>query len=144
MADVLTYDSAYLAKERKRVKDDVSYARYKVGSTWYQTDIQSAEILSDGRVEVTFTIDHTVSGNITVTGIELYDRNGTRIANTRLSSAGGRRNHPRRLSKPAFDCHDSVFLSSFTVPAPSGAAQSSGPSLRRGNVAFRPLPWCRG
>ena len=56
MADVLTYDSAYLAKERKRVKDDVSYARYKVGSTWYQADIQSAEILSDGRVEVTFTI----------------------------------------------------------------------------------------
>lgn len=85
MADVLTYDSTYLAKERKRVKDDVSYARYKVGSTWYQADIQSAEILSDGRVEVTFTIDHTVSGNITVTGIELYDRNGTRIASRTVS-----------------------------------------------------------
>ena len=85
MAEVLTFDSAYIAKERKRIKDDVSYARYKVGSTWYQADIQSAEILPDGRVEVTFTIDHTVSGNITVTGIELYDRNGTRMAGRTVS-----------------------------------------------------------
>ena len=85
MADTLVYDSAYLTKERTRVKNDVAYAKYKVGSTWYQADIQSAEILSDGRVEIRFTIDHTVSGNITVTGIELYDHNGTRIASKTVS-----------------------------------------------------------
>ena len=85
MADVLTYDSAYLNKNRTRIKDDVAYARYKVGSTWYQAKIESATVLDDGRVEVTFEIDHTVSGNITVTGIELYDHNGVRIGSRTVS-----------------------------------------------------------
>ena len=80
MADVLTYDSAYLAKKREAVRDDVSYARYKVGNAWYTAAIQSSTILADGRIEITFLIDHTVSGNITVTGIELYDHNDTRMA----------------------------------------------------------------
>lgn len=85
MADVLTYDSAYLAKNRTRIKDDVAYARYKVGSTWHQAKIENATVLPDGRVEVTFEIDHTVSGNITVTAIELYDHNGTRIGSRTVS-----------------------------------------------------------
>ena len=51
----------------------------------YQAAIQSATILNDGRVEVTFIIDHTVAGNITVTGIELYDHNGVRIASKTVS-----------------------------------------------------------
>lgn len=85
MADVLTYDSAYLAKNRTRIKNDVSYARYKVGSTWHVANIQNAAVLPDGRVEVTFLIDHTISGNITVTGIELYDNNGVRIGSRTVS-----------------------------------------------------------
>ena len=86
MADnVLTYDSAYLAEKRKDMKNDVAYARYKVGSSWYRAEIESATILTDGRIEVTFVIDHTVSGNITVTGIELYDHNGVRIASKSVS-----------------------------------------------------------
>ena len=85
MADVLTYDSAYLTKNRNRIKEDVAYARYRVGSTWYQAQIESATVLPDGRVEVTFEIDHTVTGNITVTGIELYDHNGTRIGSRAVS-----------------------------------------------------------
>ena len=85
MAEVLTYDSEYLAKNRTRIRDDIAYARYKVGSSWYQAQIESATILPDGRVEVKFEIDHTVSGNITVTAIELYDRNGMRIASRAVS-----------------------------------------------------------
>ena len=85
MADVLTYDSAYLNKNRNRMKEDIAYARYKVGSTWYQAQIESAAVLSDGRVEVKFEIDHTVTGNITVTGIELYDHNDTRIGSRTVS-----------------------------------------------------------
>lgn len=83
--DVFTLDSAYLTAKRNEIKNDVSYARYKVGSTWYQAAIQNAQVLNDGRVEVTFLIDHTVSGNITVTGVELYDHNGVRIGSKNVS-----------------------------------------------------------
>jgi hypothetical protein len=79
MADVLTLDAAYLSSKREKIKNDISYARYKVGSNWYNSKIEDAKVLTDGRVEVTFIIDHTVSGNITVTNIELYDHNGVRI-----------------------------------------------------------------
>jgi len=56
--------------------ENISYAKFKIGSTYYQTPIQSAEILADGRVAITFLIDHTVSGNITVTEVQLYDYSG--------------------------------------------------------------------
>ena len=85
MADVFTLDSAYLAAKRTEIKNDISYARYKVGSTWYQAAIQNAEVLNRGVVEVTFLIDHTVVGNITVTGVELYDHNGQRIGGKTVS-----------------------------------------------------------
>lgn len=79
MAEVFTLDSAYLASKRKQISTDFAYARYKVGEKWYEAKIEKAEVLSNGRVEVTFVIDHTVTGNITVTNIELYDHNRTRI-----------------------------------------------------------------
>lgn len=85
MAEVFTLDSAYLTNKRTQIKNDIAYARYKVGSTWYRANIESAIILNDGRVEVKFIIDHTVSGNITVTGVELYDHNGTRIGGKTVS-----------------------------------------------------------
>lgn len=76
---VFTLDAAYLVRLRTRVMREIRYAEYKVGSTWHRTDIQTAQILSDGRVEVVFVIDHTVAGNITVTGVRLYDANGDKI-----------------------------------------------------------------
>lgn len=85
MADVFTLDSTYLTALRNRIASDVSYAQYKVGSTWYKSKIESAQVLSDGRIETTFIIDHTVTGNITVTGIELYDYNGERIGSRTVS-----------------------------------------------------------
>lgn len=85
MADVFTLDGNYLTSLRKRVASDVSYAQYKVGNSWYKSQIESAQVLSDGRIEVKFVIDHTVSGNITVTGIELYDHNGARIGSRTVS-----------------------------------------------------------
>lgn len=85
MANVFTLDSAYLTAKRTDIKNDIAYARYKVGSTWYQAAIQNAEVTGDGRVEVTFIIDHTVVGNITVTGVELYDHNGVRIGSKTVS-----------------------------------------------------------
>lgn len=85
MADVFTLDSTYLANKRAEIKSEIASARYKVGSTWYKAKIESADVLNDGRVEVTFLIDHTVSGNITITGVELYDRNGVRVGSKAVS-----------------------------------------------------------
>lgn len=85
MANVFTLDSAYLAEKRADIKNDIAYARYKVGNTWYQAAIQSAQVRDDGRVEVKFLIDHTVSGNITVTSVELYDHNSVRIGSRAVS-----------------------------------------------------------
>lgn len=85
MADVFTLDSNYLAGKRAEIKNDIASARYKVGGSWYQAAIQNAVVLPSGVVEVTFLIDHTVSGNITVTGVELYDHNGQRIGSKTVS-----------------------------------------------------------
>ena len=41
--------------------DNIAYAKFKVGDTYYKSPIQSAEILDDGRVAITFLIDHTIS-----------------------------------------------------------------------------------
>lgn len=59
------------------IKNSISYAQYKVGSTYYKANIRSAYIMDDGRVAITFIIDHTVAGNITVTEVQLYDKNGS-------------------------------------------------------------------
>jgi len=76
MANTFTLDSAYLARKRNQVKNEIRYAEYQVSGVWHRTDIQTAQILSDGRVEIVFLIDHTIAGNITVTGVRLYDYNG--------------------------------------------------------------------
>ena len=56
--------------------DNIAYAKFKVGGSYYQTPIEKAEILSDGRVAITFLIDHSISGTITVTEVQLYDHSG--------------------------------------------------------------------
>lgn len=61
---------------RNHLKNNIAYARYKVGSNYYKAEIQTAEVLADGRIAVTFVIDHTVTGNITVTEVQLFDHNG--------------------------------------------------------------------
>ena len=42
------------------IKDNIAYARTG-GSTYYKADIRSAYIMDDGRVAITFIIDHTVA-----------------------------------------------------------------------------------
>lgn len=62
------------------IKNNIAYARYKVGSTYYRSEITDAYIMDDGRVAVTFLIDHTLSGNITITEVQLCDHNGSQWA----------------------------------------------------------------
>lgn len=70
---MLTNDA--LSSMRKYLKNSIAYARYKVGKNTYRADIETAEILADGRVAITFVIDHTITGNITVSEVQLYDHN---------------------------------------------------------------------
>lgn len=68
--------SAMLTALREYVRDKISYAQYKVGSKWYRAELNEKEVLADGRVSITFEIDHTIAGNITVTGIRLVNYSG--------------------------------------------------------------------
>lgn len=61
---------------RNHLKNSIAYAAYKVGNTYYKAEIQDAQVLADGRITVTFIIDHTIAGNITVTEVQLFDHNG--------------------------------------------------------------------
>lgn len=87
MADsnVFTLDSGYLLRQKTRIMNDIRFAEYKVGNTWYTADIQEKQILSDGRIEVVFVIDHTVTGNITVTYVRLKDQNGDLVGSKATS-----------------------------------------------------------
>lgn len=87
---VFTLDAGYLAEKRQELKDDIAYARYRAGENWYRSPIEKAEILQDGHVEATFKISSAARGNITVTCIELYSRNDTRIGSkeTEITGAG--------------------------------------------------------
>lgn len=61
---------------RNHLKDSIAYAQYKVNDKYYRSEIETAELLSDGRIAITFIIDHTIAGDITVTEVQLFDRNG--------------------------------------------------------------------
>ncbi len=56
-------------------KRTVAYARYKIGSTYYKTNIESVKLLDNGLVEVAFKIE-LKSGSGTVTEVQLYDTSG--------------------------------------------------------------------
>ena len=57
MSNTFVLDSNYLARKRKEIKNEISYARYQVGGNWYQAKIETATVLSDGRVEATFALE---------------------------------------------------------------------------------------
>ena len=65
-----------LTSNKNHMKKMVVSAKYKVGSTYYKAPIQDAKVLSDGRLAIDVLIDHSLSGNITVTEVQLYDVNG--------------------------------------------------------------------
>ena len=80
MAETIYLTSAMMNAMRNFVRDNLAYAQYKVGSTQHRAEIITKEVLADGRISVTFLIDHTVAGDITVTEISLYNYSGIRWA----------------------------------------------------------------
>lgn len=65
-----------LTSIRNHLKGNIAYAMYKVGSSYHRAEINDASLLEDGRISITFTIDHSVAGDITVTEVQLYDHSG--------------------------------------------------------------------
>ena len=64
--------STALAGYRNYTKRIVAYAKYKIGSTYYKTGIESVKVLSSGIVEISFMIELD-SGSGTVTEVQLYN-----------------------------------------------------------------------
>ena len=46
MSNTFVLDSNYLARKRKEIKNEISYARYQVGGNWYQAKIETATVLT--------------------------------------------------------------------------------------------------
>ena len=55
-------------------KRTLSYARYKISSTYYKVNIDNVNVTSGGIVEVNFMIEPKAAG--TITEVQLYDTNG--------------------------------------------------------------------
>ena len=54
----------------------ISYARYRLGSTWYTAQISRKERMKDGRVAVYFPIIPQTTEEVTITTVQLYDKSG--------------------------------------------------------------------
>lgn len=57
---------------REYVKSTLAYAKYKIGSTYYQEKLTDVTVRSDGKVRVEFTINPTVKGEIKITEVQLW------------------------------------------------------------------------
>lgn len=84
-SEKLSLSAAMLEALREYVRFNLAYARYKVGSAYYRAELNEKQVLPDGRVSITFEIDHTLSGNINITEVQLFNRNGVMWANKAVS-----------------------------------------------------------
>lgn len=66
-------DAAGFNDLRSYIKRRVSYARYRVGSTFYKTPINDVEINADGTVRVWISI--LPGSSVTVNRVELWSNN---------------------------------------------------------------------
>lgn len=64
---------------RNYLKDKVAYVEYQIGDTSHRAEINTASVLANGRIDITFTLDAFGQGQ-PITEIRLYDRNGNRLA----------------------------------------------------------------
>ena len=68
--------AAALAGFRNYVKNTVAYAKYKIGSTYYRSEITDITISSDGKVKIEFILNPSESGEVKVTEVQLYSTSG--------------------------------------------------------------------
>ena len=58
----------------------ISYARYRLGSTWHTAQISRKERMKDGRVAVYFPIIPQTTEEVTITTVQLYDKSGAQVS----------------------------------------------------------------
>lgn len=58
---------------RDCIKENIAYGQFRVGTTYHRAEIQDKELLADGRLAITFQIDHTLPGDIVVNEVRLFD-----------------------------------------------------------------------
>ena len=68
--------AAALTGFKEHVKRTIAYARYKVGNTWYRVDRVNVYIATGGYVNIDFTVDPALSGNVTISAVQLYNTAG--------------------------------------------------------------------
>lgn len=67
-------DTAALADIRGYIKRRISYARYRVGSTYYRTELTDVEYIGNNTVRARLSI--IPSGTVTVNRVELWNSAG--------------------------------------------------------------------
>ena len=74
MAKILT--EAAIEGYRSFTERTIKKARYKLGSTWHDAEVVRKERMKDGRVAIYIPIIPQSNTTVTVTGMELYDKDG--------------------------------------------------------------------
>lgn len=61
---------------KRHTEKIIDHAQYRLGSTWHTVQISRKERMPDGRVAVYFPIIPQSSGQVTISGVRLYDTDG--------------------------------------------------------------------
>lgn len=61
---------------RRYTETVISYARYRLGNTWYKAPVERKERMADGKVAVYFSIEPQSGTTVVVRGVQLYDKTG--------------------------------------------------------------------
>lgn len=110
--------AAALTGFRNHVKNTVAYAKYKIGSTYYRSEITDITINSDGKVKIEFTLNPSVSGEVKVTEVQLYSTSGelwwSKAESTKESQKGryllpGNHQHFRGVGRRYTQCRTDIL-----------------------------------
>lgn len=85
MAVRFSLNGAWIAEQRARICSEIGYAKYEVNEEWFERPVESAGVVTDGGIEAIVLLASDSDAPITVTGVELYDRNGLLIGRRNVS-----------------------------------------------------------
>jgi len=68
-----------LQKLKEFIRDNVSYGKYRIGTTYYQVPIHNIEIV-DNKVNIYLLLDNTIAGTVTFNQFQLYDNDDNLFA----------------------------------------------------------------
>lgn len=71
---ILTTDA--LEGYKKYTEDVIGYARYRLGSNWYRSEISRRERMPDGKVAVYFSVIPQASSTVTLNAVQIYNKDG--------------------------------------------------------------------